>query len=102
LVAGPPATEVPLERFSFGVRAASLDAWRNPVSGEGLMYGFIWASSFLVLSMTSSVVLCGGLIGWPIAPELKWGLIAGVALLMFAGALGLLSVPSAGSPEHRA
>jgi hypothetical protein len=73
---------------------------RNPVPGEGLVYGFIWASSFLVLSMASSIVLCGGLIGWPIAPELVWGLGAAIVLLVFSGALGMLSVPSTGVPHH--
>lgn len=65
------------------------------------MYGFIWASSFLALSLASSIVLCGGLIGWPIAPELVWVLGAAVVLLMLSGALGMLSVPSSVDPQHR-
>jgi len=66
------------------------------------VYGFIWASSFLVLSMVSSIVLCGGLIGWPIAPELTWGLVAATCLLVLSGAMGLVSVPSSGNPAPRA
>lgn len=62
------------------------------------MFGFIWSSVFLVLSVTVSVVMTGGLIGWPISAALEWGLSAAVILLGLAGIFGLLSVPE---PEVR-
>jgi len=77
------------------------DTSRHPVSGEGHVYGFIWAFSFLAVSLASSIVLCGRLIGWPIAPELTWGLVAAIGLLVLAGMLGLLSVPSSAGSPHR-